>query len=188
MKKALILIVGKPGSGKTFAASVISKRFKAKVFRTGDVIREEIGKKGLKYTPENDKKMRIWFHSGREHLIVERLWKKVRLCKGIVVIDGLRSPKELAMLKKLYRGKVVLIKIQSSFKARARRSKKRARFGKLDTEKYLKDRDKSELSGLVGLKQLLARADHTIDNSKLTRKQMENRTVKLVKSILESAT
>ena len=188
MKKLLILIVGMPGSGKSFASSVIRKRFHAKTFKTGDVIRDEVKRRGLKYNPENDKRMRIWFHSGREHLIVERLWKKVRLCKGIAVIDGLRSPKELAMLKKLYKGKVVLIRIQSSFDVRVRRSKKRARFGKLETEKYLKDRDKSEMSGLVGLKSLIRKADYVIDNSRLTMKQMETRVVRLVESILENAT
>ena len=104
MSKLLVLIVGMPGSGKSFASSVIRKRFKAKTFKTGDVIRDEIKRRGLKYNPENDKRMRLWFHSGREHLVVERLWKKVRPCKGIVVIDGLRSPKELAILKRLYTG------------------------------------------------------------------------------------
>lgn len=188
MKKLLILIVGMPGSGKSFAASVIKKRFHAKTFKTGDVIREEIRRRGLKYSPENDKKMRLWFHSGRENLIVKRLWKKVRLCKGVVVIDGLRSPKEVAMLRKLYKGKIALIKTQSSFKVRAQRMKKRARFGKLETEKYLKERDKSETSGLVGLKLLLKKADHTIDNSRLTKNQMEKRVVLLVESLLENAT
>jgi dephospho-CoA kinase len=188
MKKLMILIVGMPGSGKSFASSVIRKKFKAKTFKTGDVIRDEIKRRGLKYTPENDKKMRLWFHSGREHLIVERLWKKVRLCKGIVVIDGLRSPKELAMLRRLYNGKIILIKIKSSFNVRVKRSKKRARFGKLETEKYLKDRDMSETSGLVGLKSLMNKADYIIDNSKLTKKQMEKRLVKLVESIVENAT
>jgi adenylate kinase family enzyme len=71
MKNALILIIGLPGSGKSFAASVIKKRFHARVFETGDVIREEIKRRGWKYTPKNDAKVRDWFHSGREHMIVE---------------------------------------------------------------------------------------------------------------------
>jgi len=184
MKKALILVVGLPGSGKSFAASVIKKHFYAKVLKTGDIIREEIKRRGLEYTPENDSKMRIWFHSGREHLIVERLWKKMKNYKGIVVIDGLRSPKELAMFKKLYIGKIFLIKIKSSFKVRSQREIKRGRFGKLESIKYLKERDKSETSELVGLKRLLKKADYTIDNSKLTKKQMERKVVNLIKSII----
>lgn len=184
MKKALILIVGLPGSGKSFAAWVIKKHFRAKALKTGDVIREEIKRRGWKYNPENDKKVRLWFHSGREHLIVKRLWKKIKNVKGIVVIDGLRSPKEVTMFKKLYNGNIFLIKIKSSFKVRAQRSIRRGRFGKLESVKYLRERDKSELSELVGLKQLLKKADYVIDNSKLTKKQMEKRVVSLVKSII----
>ena len=184
MKKALILITGLPGSGKSFAAFVIKKHFHAKTLKTGDIIREEIKKRGWGYNPETDKKVRLWFHSGREHLIVERLWKKIKNEKGIVVIDGLRSLKELAMLKKLYKGNIFLIKIKSSFKVRAQREIERGRFGKLESVKYLKERDKSELSELVGLKMLLKKADYTIDNSKLTKKQMEKKVVALVKSII----
>ena len=188
MKKALILIVGLPGSGKSFAASVIKKHFHAKVLMTGDVIREEIKRRGLPYTPENDTKIRLWFHTGRENLIVKRLWFQMKNYKCMVVIDGLRSPKELAMFKKLYKGKIFLIKIISSFKVRAQREIKRGRFGNKESIKYLKERDKSELSELVGLKYLLKRADYTIDNSNLSKKQMEKKVVSLIKSILRETT
>jgi len=184
MKNALILIVGMPGSGKSFAAIVVKKYFHAKVLKTGDVIREEIKRRGLPYTPENDKKMRLWFHSGREHLIVERLWKKMKNEKGMVVIDGLRSPKELTMFKKLYKDKIFLIETKCSFKVRAQREMKRGRFGKQGTLKYLKDRDKSETSDLVGLKSLLKKANYTIDNSKLTKKQTEKRIIDLINKII----
>ncbi|MFH1229608.1 MAG: AAA family ATPase [Candidatus Aenigmatarchaeota archaeon] len=184
MKKALILIVGLPGSGKSFAADTITRRFGAKVFKTGDVIREEIKRKGLSFTPENDTKVRLWFHSGRENLIVKRIWKKMKSEKGVVVVDGLRSPKELAMLKRLYKDKIVIIQIKSSFKIRAKRSIKRGRFGKMESVKYFRERDKSEMSELLGLRQLLKRADYTIDNSKLTRRQMEKKVDELVKPIL----
>ena len=184
MQKALILIVGLPGSGKSFAASVIKKHFHANVFETGDIIREEIKRRGLHYTPENDTKVRLWFHSGREHLIVERLWKKVKDERGVTVIDGLRSPKELTMIRKLYKGSIFLIRIKSSFRARSQREIKRGRFGKAESIGYLKQRDRSELSGLVGLKQLLERADYTIDNSKLSKRQMEIRVVELVRELL----
>jgi dephospho-CoA kinase len=185
MKKALILIIGLPGSGKSFAADVIKKHFHARVLMTGDVIRDEIKRRGLPYTPENDTKMRLWFHKGREHLIVERLWKKMKNAKDMVVIDGLRSTKELAMFRKLYKGSIFIIKIISSFKVRAQREIGRGRFGKAESIIYLKNRDKSELSDMVGLKHLLKKADYTIDNSNLTLKQMERKVVSLVKEIMK---
>jgi dephospho-CoA kinase len=188
MKKALIFIAGLPGSGKSLAAAVIRKRFHAKSFKPGDIIREEVKRRGWKNTPENDKKVRLWFHDGREHLISKRLWEKIRKEEGIVVIDGLRSVKHLIVLRKLYKGKIALIKVQSSFGVRAKRSGERGRFGKLDTAQNLRKRDKSELGDLRGQKQLLERADYTIDNSNLSRKQLEKRVVVLVKSILKETT
>lgn len=184
MKKALILIIGMPGSGKSFAASVIKKHFHSKVFENGDIIREEIKRRGWKYTPENDKKMRLWFHSGREHLLFERMKKKINHEKGLIVIVGVRSPKEFAMYKMYFKGKIFLIEIRASFKVRAQRELERGRFGKQESIKYLKDRDRSETSDLVGLKCLLKEADYTIDNSKLTKKQTEKRIIGLIKRII----
>jgi dephospho-CoA kinase len=184
MKKALFLIVGLPGSGKSFAAEIIKKHFHAKVFENGDIIREEIKRRGWPFTPENDTKVRLWFHDGREHLIVQRIWEKMKNDKGIVVLVGVRNLKELAILKRLYKGRIFLIKIISSFKVRAQREIKRGRFGKQESIKYIKERDKSELGKLVGLKQLLKKADYTIDNSNLTKKQMENKVVKLTSQLL----
>jgi len=182
MLKKLILIVGLPGSGKSFAAYVIKKHFHAQVLKTGDVIRDEIKRRGLPYTPENDTKIRLWFHSGREHMIFERLLKKMKK-NGIVVIDGLRSPKDLYLFRKILGNRIVIIKIESSLNVRVKREIKRSRFGK-ESVKYLKERDKSELSKLVGLKQLLKMADYTIDNSNSTKKQTESKVVSLMKKIL----
>lgn len=184
MSKALILIIGLPGSGKSFAASVIKKHFHAKVFENGDIVRDEIRKRGLPYTPENDTKIRLWFHRGREHLIVERLWKRMRVEKGVVVVVGFRSPKELTMIKRLYDGRIFLIRIKSSFRARSQREIKRGRFGKAESISYLRSRDKSELSDLVGLRQLLKKADYTIDNSRLSKRQMERKVFELVRELL----
>lgn len=185
MKKALIFITGLPGSGKSFAADMIRKHFHAKSFKPGDIVREEISRKGLDNTPENDMKMRLWFHRGREHIIAKRLWRKIRNEKGIVVIDGLRTPKHLSILKSLYKGQVIVIRMDSSFDKRSLRTIKRGRFGKLETSALLKSRDKSETQKLKGLIRVMKRADYSIDNSNLTKRQSERRIVSLVKAALK---
>jgi dephospho-CoA kinase len=187
MKKALILIVGWPGSGKSFAASVIQKHFGAKVFENGDIIREEVRRRGLQNTPENDKKVRLWFHEGKEHLIAKRMWKKIRGVKGVVVVVGVRTLKENYMLKKWYRGKFVIVRLESSFKIRAERAKKRGRMGN-ETLRYARSRDRSEMGDLRGQKRLLDMADYAVDNSKNTKKQTERKVVALMKLILSETT
>ena len=181
MSNTLIVIVGMPGSGKTFAGSVLKKRFNALVLETGDIIREEIKKRGWKYTPETDKKIRNWFHPGREHIIVERLVKKLKKSrKRTKVIVGFRCLKEIKLLKKLYKEKIIVIAIISSFKIRAHREIRRKRFGKSESLEYLSKRDTNEKR--IGLAALIKHADFKINNSKLSKKQMETRLVKLVNS------
>ena len=187
MKKALILIVGWPGSGKSYAASVIKKHFYAKVFENGDIIREEVRRRGLKNTPENDTKVRLWFHDGREHLIAKRMWGKIRNLKGIIVVVGVRNLKEAYVLKRLYRGRFIILRIDSSFKARASRSIKRRRMGK-ETVNYVRNRDKSEMGDLRGQARLLKMADYSLNNSKNTKRQTEKKVVALMKLILPQTT
>ncbi len=178
MSNLLVVVVGMPGSGKSFAGKVLEKRFNAKVVEAGDIIREEIKKRGLKYTPENDKRFREWFHSGREHLVVKRLLRKLKKASGMKVIVGFRCLKELWILKRVFKGKVLVIAVVSSFKVRSQREMERKRFGKSESLHYIRERDKEE--SRIGLERLIAAADIKINNSKLSRKQMGSRLVRMV--------
>jgi len=185
MPKLLILIVGKPGSGKSTAADFIKKHFGASVIHSGDVVRGEIKRIGLRYTPENDRKIAHWFHErGREGLIIKRTWKKVDKSKKIVVIEGLRNKRQLNYLRKFTRLKPVVISIEAPFKVREKRELKRERFGKVETFSYLKSREKVEKGH--GLWNLIKVADYRVNNSKLPQKQMKEKIVRLVKSLLSS--
>jgi dephospho-CoA kinase len=184
MSNLIILVVGLPGSGKTFAGDIIKKRFNAHVVETGDVIREEIERRGWKYTPETDRRMREWFHSGREYIVVKRVLDKLSETKKKVrVVVGFRCLKELGVLKRLFKGKIIVISIIASFKIRAQREQKRKRFGKSETLSYLRKRDMAEKK--IGLHHLLKKADYRINNTDLTKKQMEAKIVKLVNRIIK---
>jgi dephospho-CoA kinase len=183
MQKTIILIVGLSGSGKSFAAEVLKKKFKAKMFETGDIIREEIKRRGLEYTPENDRKMRLWFHPAREHLLMLKLWRKIKGVRGLIVIDGFKSIREVRMLKRLSHKNIVIIAIIASFKVRAEREIKRGRFGKQETIDYLRRRDISELR--IGEGRLIKKADFYINNSNLTKKQFEKKIIDLIKKIFK---
>jgi dephospho-CoA kinase len=182
--KKLIIIVGLPGSGKSFVADVIKKKFKAEAFHSGDIIREEIKRRGWKYTPETDALVAHWFHiGGREKLLIKRVWNKIKKSKKkLIVIEGLRSSKQLKYLKCYYKRKSVIIFIKASFKVRVKRELKRGRFGKQETISYLISREKLEKThGILGL---IKKANYTIDNTNLTKKQFENKIIKLIKKIL----
>ncbi len=156
----IICVVGMPGSGKTTAAKILGEILGAPVVSTGDVVRDEIKRRGLKYTPETDEKISRWFHSGREDLIVRRLAKM--LGPDVTVVEGLRSPEEVELLKKLTGADIRILGILLGFRKRLERLKKRKRFENV-TEEYLRKRDSREVG--YGLGRLIKSADFRIRNS-----------------------
>lgn len=181
MDKLVLCIVGMPGSGKTVVAQALKKNLNAFVVSTGDIVREEIKRRGLPYTEESDKKVRAWFHTGREHVLIERVCKKMKKSKKkILVVEGSRAYKEPSLIKKCTGIKPVVIAVIASFKTRYKREVKRGRFPE-ETLKYLKERDRSELS--FGLGKLIKEADYKINNNKGSVKELERKIVKLVKKL-----
>ena len=174
----LILIVGMPSSGKTTAAQILGK-MGFSVASTGDVIREEIKRRGLPYTKENDRKVADWFHEeGREKIVIDRLLKKVSGEK--IVIEGLRDPKQLKELERRTGKKPVIIAIKSSFESRLKRELAKRRF--LDeTEEDLRKRDEAELR--LGEGELIKMADYAIDNTNLTKEELKKKLKKILQTI-----
>ncbi len=185
MQKKLILIVGLSGSGKSTVSNFIKKRFNADVFLSGDIIRDEIKKRGWKYNKENDSYIANWFNlDRREKLLVKRILSKAKKSKkNLVVLEGHRSDQDLKYLKEMSKTKPFVIAIKTPFNVRARRLLKRKKRFDEDPIKYLRSRDKEEKSH--GILKLMKKADYTIDNSRLSKKQANDKVYKLIKEILD---
>jgi dephospho-CoA kinase len=182
--RKIILVVGLPGSGKSMVSNFIRDKFNADVFLSGDIIRDEIKRRGLRYTPENDAKIAHWFHTGgRENIVIARLWKIMgKSKKNLMVIDGLRSEKQMGCLEKTAKIRPVIIAIVSPQDVRVRRELRRGRFGKSESVAYVKYRDRLEKGhGIMGLMHM---ADYKINNSRLSVRQTKSRTYKIIKEIL----
>lgn len=181
-KKLILCIIGLPGAGKTTVADIIKKNFSACSFESGNIIREEIARRGMRYTKENDRKIAEWFHAGRENLIIERMAKKMNACnRRVIVVGGFFAPEEIRMLEKT--GKVVLIAVTAPSAVRHRRELLRRRFAG-ETEKYLRERDRREL--IEGLGKLLKIADYKL-SSNCSRRELEKKTVAFVNKIMEKS-
>ena len=166
----IIVIVGMPGAGKTTMAEV-AREMGATVVNTGDIIRDEIKKRGLPYNKDNDRKIAVWFHEkGRESLLISRVLEKIN-DGDFVVIEGLRSPSQLFELQKKTGTKPVVVAVEASFENRHSREIRRHRFEK-ETEKYLTERDRLEISH--GLGRLIKMADYTIKNNSTLREFEQN--------------
>ncbi len=180
--KKIILIVGLPGSGKTYAAEFIRKKFDAKVIHSGDIIREEVKRRGLKYSPSADAAVAHWFHSyGREALIIQKVYEKIkRSRKKLIIVEGLRNIDQLQILEDLLNHKVSVIRINCHFNRRWKRELERGRFGKGETKEYIKNRDISERHH--GIDRLMRSAKYKIDNNG-TKKQFETKIRKMVRKL-----
>lgn len=174
----LVLLVGLTSSGKSTAARILGE-MGFSVACSGDVIREEICKRGLPYTKENDVKMCQWFNRQGEGLVVERLLHKLKGNK--MAIDGIRSPEMLYKLEEITGQKPVIVAIKANFKSRYFRECERKKFSDISKES-MKKRDQAHLD--IGTKRLMEMADYTIDNSSLTKDQLRAEMIKIVK-ILE---
>lgn len=186
MPKKLILVVGLSGSGKSTVSNFIKKRFNADVFRTGDVIRDEVRKRGLERTTKNEILVANWFFANikRERIIIERIAEKIiKSDKKIIVIEGLTTYENLRYLEKLVKIKPIIFSITATLNVRVKREAKRGRFNRKEDTEYVKSRDRFEKKRGIG--ELMRRADYKIDNSKTGIEQTNAAVRKIVKKILD---
>jgi len=159
----LLIFVGMPGSGKSEAANV-AKKLGYNAFYFGDIVREEVRRRGLSINPENMKKISLWFHHGRTVIMVKRLiqkMKKIRTTKNFSILDGPRSPDELTYLKKHgFKCKVIFITVPKKIRYARQLSRGRA---DIITIKDAMDRDKRELN--YGVAKMIAKATKKLSNA-----------------------
>jgi dephospho-CoA kinase len=161
MMKKLILITGMSGSGKT----TLAEMFREKGYRVvsmGDVIRKLAEKRGINPTPNNlgcvAKKVR---EKGGEATVAETC---IDMLKGlqdpVVVIDGIRSMKEVYAYRKNY--DLVLIAVYAPSETRYIRLKNRGRSDDPPNKTSFYKRDERELGFNLG--QAIRLADYAVMN------------------------
>jgi dephospho-CoA kinase len=158
-------IVGLPGSGKTEAAKALSELDVAYV-RMGDVVWQEVERRGLRLTDDNIAKISEEFRE-KEGMgaIAKRcvpLIKAAGKGKKAVVVDGIRGISEVNEFRKAFGKGFHLIAVIADEKIRYRRVASRRREGDPLTPEKFRERDMRELGW--GLGEALAMADITFKN------------------------
>ncbi|HDM60127.1 MAG TPA: flagellar hook-basal body complex protein FliE [Archaeoglobus veneficus] len=162
----IIAFVGLPLSGKSTAANV-AKEMSIPVVVMGDIVREEVKKRGLELTDENAGKVASELRQ-KEGMdaIARRCIPKIRKAAkdtGIVVIDGIRGIAEVERFRKEFGDDFILIHIDSPIELRLERALKRKRSDDISSIEELKQRDERELSWNMG--KAIEAADFTIENT-----------------------
>ena len=174
----LILLVGLTSSGKSTAAGVL-RDMGFSVASTGDVIRDEIKKRGMEYNKENDVKISRWFNEvAGEKEVIRRLNEK--LVGDKKAIDGIRSPEMVPKLSEIFGERPVILAIKADRDSRYRRECERKKFTDFSRE----DMDRRDLAHInMGTEKLIEMADYAIDNTCLTKDELRERLKDIVENI-----
>lgn len=182
LRKTVLVIVGMPGAGKSLASSVIKSQ-RIPVFVSGDIVRAEARRRGLRFTRKNLGELMLLLR--REEgmgAVAKRLVPLVEEADSLfVVYEGARSVEEIEELRRRF--SVITIAIHASGQARFCRLKRRKRSDRPRNWSDFRERDNRELG--VGIGKLIALADRTVENED-TKEDLRRRVKRLLKLILKT--
>lgn len=160
----ILALAGLAGSGKTTAIGMLSKSgFGASVY-VGQIVTDEVARRGLKPTPANERAVRKDMRE-REgmHVLAERALPAIgRLASnGNALIDAIYNREEYDAYAAVFGRSLKILGISASFDLRAKRLADRVE--RPISLPDLKRRDEFEV-GVLGLDVVLSIADHRLAN------------------------
>jgi dephospho-CoA kinase len=163
-------VLGPAGSGKGFAAKYLAKKYGYNVINMGNIVRALARKEHIKPTRANlekigEKYAKVYGHD----FVIEHAIERAMKSKKPVIIDGIRKPIQAKLAKQELNAKLILI--DASPEVRFERMKKRRRANFPKTIEIFKKEEKQE-EKFFNLKKTFSMCDYTLDNSKLSEKQL----------------
>lgn len=157
----VLVAVGMPGSGKSLARECASE-MGIKNLSTGDLVREECGKRGLEPTGPNCKMISDELRGIDPSELTNRLIKKVleeMSEENMVVLEGMRSWEEILSLREHFHAEVLAFILPMRDRDERRGSRGRPE----DDPALFRERDWSEIE--YGTSVPIAMADHYVLNT-----------------------
>jgi dephospho-CoA kinase len=161
MPKLVVGIAGPPGAGKTEVARVATQLGYSYI-RMGDVVLEEVKKRGLKISEENVGTVASELRKLGEAEIARRCIPSIREKGGAVVVDGIRGIAEVEEFRNEFGDAFKLISVWASQRTRFQRISKRSREDDARGWEEFQKKDRRELSW--GLGEALVLSDFLIVN------------------------
>jgi dephospho-CoA kinase len=160
----IIAFTGMPFSGKTEAVQ-IAKDKGIPIIRMGDMVWDEVKKRGLELSDKN-----VGFIANEmrkkhgKNIWATRTIEKIKSMTDInsIIIDGVRNVEEIDVFKKELGEEFIVIAIEVSDKTRHERAMTRDRKDDSKNIEKIKERDQRELGW--GLGSLIASADIVVTN------------------------
>ncbi|WP_406656030.1 dephospho-CoA kinase [Methanolobus sp. ZRKC2] len=160
----ILAFVGMPASGKSEASAVLHRKGIA-VINMGDVIREEVVRRGLEPTDANTGGVGTDLREkeGRDAVACRCVPKIKDANSDFIGIDGVRSVPEVECFKKAFGEDFTLVSIDSPLEVRFARVMARGRSDDMQDIDALKVRDERELGW--GMGEAMKVADIVITNN-----------------------
>ncbi len=181
----IIAFTGMPFSGKTEAVK-IAREMDIEIIRMGDLVWDEVKKRGLKLSDKNvgfiANEMRKKFGKDIWAMrTVEKLKTKNKI--QTILIDGVRSYEEVLSFKKNLGNNFILIAINSSDYLRHKRALIRGREDDSNVIRKIKERDKREIEW--GIKEAIKHSDINVSNND-SLKDLRIKIIKIFKNLLKN--
>lgn len=160
----ILAFVGMPASGKSEAASVLLQKG-ITVINMGDIIREEVVRRGLEPTDVNTGGVGtdIRKKEGKD-AVARRCIPKIKAAnEDFVGIDGVRSVPEVECFKEAFGDDFTLVSVDSPLEIRFERVLERKRSDDMKDISALKIRDERELGW--GMGEAMQIADTVVENN-----------------------
>ncbi|WP_340819927.1 AAA family ATPase [Methanolobus sp. WCC4] len=160
----ILAFVGMPASGKSEAASVLRQKG-ITVINMGDVIREEVVRRGLEPTDANTGGVGtdLRENEGRD-AVAKRCIPKIQATnEAFIGIDGVRSVPEVERFKEAFGDDFTLVSVDSPLEIRFQRVLARKRCDDMKDISELKVRDERELGW--GMGEAMEIADVVVENN-----------------------
>ncbi|MGQ9478787.1 MAG: AAA family ATPase [Thermoproteota archaeon] len=161
--KKLLLITGMPGSGKTTVARIIGE-MGFPVVSMGDAVRREAKARGVGRSILDMSRFMVELRRELGEDAVAKLTEReiLGVCSDLIVVEGVRSMKEVEYFKSRGAYEVILVGVVSPISLRYSRLSSRRRTDDSRRIEELTERDRVELS--VGLGEALALSDAYLVN------------------------
>ncbi|WP_370574082.1 dephospho-CoA kinase [Methanomethylovorans sp.] len=160
----ILAFVGMPASGKSVAASILGESG-IKVVNMGDVIREEVVRRGLESTDANVGGVGTDLRNKEgKDAVAKRCIPKIQAAgSDFLVVDGVRSLAEINCFKQAFGSDFTLVTIDAPLETRFARVQARKRSDDMKDIDALRVRDDRELGW--GMGEAIAAADLVIENT-----------------------
>lgn len=163
----IVATVGLPGSGKSVFEDV-AEEMEVPVVSMGDVIREEVSRRGLEPTDENLGEVAVELREQHgDDAVAERCVDLVRdaLAESeddLVLVDGVRGQAEVERFREEFGDDLEVVAIEVPFDVRLERLRDRGRSDDMSSEEELRRRDERERG--YGLDEAMEEADTVVEN------------------------